>query len=176
MNSTMIQWADYYADLPTPTSAYADTCIAIPSVGFIYQCQYAASVYTWVPIAIIPPLSPSNGDILEFNGNKWVNAAGFNLFATQTNVTASRALSTGSNNVYHNTSTKPMMVTVSLNFSSSASVRAKTDTNTLPTTIVTDMNLSSGNTSCSFIVLPGNYYIVWYSGANASITYWIEWV
>ncbi len=100
--------------------------------------------------------------------------------STQTDVTASRAYD---GTVYHNTTSKPITVTVTVNMAGSIKIIAYSDANADPTTVVAGTGATSVATSlpmsCTFTVLPGNYYKVILTdigGAGTkSLASWIEW-
>jgi hypothetical protein len=93
--------------------------------------------------------------------------------------------------IYRNTNTGPLFVCVSLVISITASgqqdrVYVKTDSANPPTTIVADNNVGFSITGTgvpnivmtlpvTFIVLPGNYYLLTQVAGSTSISYWIEW-
>ena len=92
-------------------------------------------------------------------------------FTTQTNVLASRSLSTP----YQNTSGKPMAVSVGALVSPSYDIHAQCDASNTPTLVVAaQANLLgvSQNLSIFFIVLPGYYYEVF--SATGTKYLWIE--
>ncbi len=93
--------------------------------------------------------------------------------STQNVVTGSRAFTT----VYQNTSGKPMMVAVTVSYSSNfANISAYTDSSASPSTVVAQVGPSgSSPVGLAFWVLPGNYYKVTASGSGLAVTVWTEW-
>jgi hypothetical protein len=102
------------------------------------------------------------------------------LFLSQNVVTGARAIN---GTVYHNASSKPMLVTVSISggLNASGPCSFQCDATTTPSTqiayiVACGTNQTWGSAvSVTFIVLPGNYYSATGSG-TASLSSWTEWV
>jgi hypothetical protein len=93
------------------------------------------------------------------------------LISSQTDVTASRV---ADGTVYHNTSTKPIFVSVSLGLGPVTQGEVFCDANANPTLVVafvSNSNLASIYAHLFFLVLPGYYYKV---TGNQTIFAWIE--
>ncbi len=114
--------------------------------------------------------SPAAGRILTSDASGLASWEAQNSITTQAVVTASRAFNT----VYRNTTGKPMFITVGLNGYAGRGAWLKTDSTSPPATIVACANVNQGCDPASFIVLPGNYYMVHQDKANM-ICYWTEW-
>jgi hypothetical protein len=126
----------------------------------------ASPAFTGTPTA---PTATNNTNTTQLATTAFVNAA---HFATQSIVTASRALSTA----YHNTGVKTMCVCVSVTSSAGVSLQAFSDSNSTPTTQVAQQFAVGGSTSSiMFMVLPGNYYKV-AAGGGDTLFLWTEWI
>lgn len=112
---------------------------------------------------------------LKFPDNTIQSTAAVNGAVTaQTVVTGIRVLST----VYHNTTLKPIFVCVTSPQAGSPGLSAFTDTSPTPTTLVSKgfMNGVTGVVQVFFIVLPGSYYKVDYTGGGSpGFATWLEW-
>jgi len=78
--------------------------------------------------------------------------------------------------IYHNTSGKPLFVTVTVSGGGSGAIcRFYTDSSSSPTTDVVEVvtPIGGGEVPVTFIVLPGNYYRSDFSG-GFSIVVWTE--
>jgi len=93
--------------------------------------------------------------------------------ATQTDVTASRALGS----TYHNTGTVPLLVEVWANTAGSGAcyIYVASDSASTPGTNITGNTSNAGAgfpLGVTFLVMPGNYYKI--SQSNATLVAWIE--
>jgi NRPS condensation-like uncharacterized protein len=100
-------------------------------------------------------------------------AKGYSGVATQTDVTGSRALD---GTVYHNTTTKPIYIAVSIRLQINMNAYLKSDSNANPTLLISRIendNLADIYVTQNCWVLPGNYYKI--TGFNNPILQaWIE--
>ena len=95
------------------------------------------------------------------------------FISTQTDVTASRAID---GTVYHNTTTKPIFVQITIYFQVGELIYAYSDNQANPTTIVAyGQNAQAGAFAAEIVfwVLPGNYYKLTKTGLSIA-QYWIE--
>jgi hypothetical protein len=97
--------------------------------------------------------------------------------SVQTDETASRAVD---NTIYHNTSSVPRFVTISVEAAAGGGVlKVYCDANANPSTGVcwyaSDAAVSSHIGCLSFWVLPGYYYRAQVSSGTITKGYWIEW-
>lgn len=112
---------------------------------------------------------------IKFPDNTIQSTAAVNgAVSAQNVVTGIRVLST----VYHNTTAKPIYVCVTSPQAGSPGLEGYTDTSPTPTTLVSKgfMNGVTGVVQVFFIVLPGSYYKVVYSGGGSpGFATWLEW-
>lgn len=102
-----------------------------------------------------------------------VDNVGYLGFTKQVEVHASRAIDA---TVYHNTSGRPMLVSISCVCNFGDVINAYSDANATPTTIVVSMghsNIQPVGMSLTFLVLPGNYYKINQTGTS-TLSYWVE--
>lgn len=95
----------------------------------------------------------------------------YNLFATYTDQTSSRADAT----VYQNTTGKPMLVFVRETSAQTSSATAYSDANADPSGTKVCEGMSYSDSSVSFIVKPTHYYKVTKATNNQVINFWGEW-
>jgi hypothetical protein len=99
-------------------------------------------------------------------------ATGGGGITVQSNATGSRAFNT----VYQNTTGKPMFIAITVTGSGGTGMSCFTDSTTNPAQGVASASSfyagGGSNLTCSFWVLPNNYYKV--TGAS-TINFWIEW-
>jgi hypothetical protein len=95
-----------------------------------------------------------------------------NFLNTQTDATGSRAVN---GTVYQNTTTKPIIVNISVYLIANSDITIYSDAQASPTLAVGEIGVTGAATitqAISFCVLPGNYYKA--VGTNATLQYWIE--
>lgn len=178
------------------TTAYADAAAAVLPTGATNDLVYYAvngaalslisaadssilitsptgvpSLSTALPLGITATTQPIADNSTKLATTAYADRAG--AVSNQNVVSSSRAFNT----VYHNTTSKPIYVSVVCGVASgSASYIAMTDSNSTPTTTVAQalFNTNVAALSLFFIVLPGNYYEVTQTGSTGAPV-WVEW-
>jgi len=120
-----------------------------------------------------------DGTTITISGGVISSAGGGGGITHQAVVTGSRALGT----VYHNTGATAMIVSVTMQFSTTnQTIQYLTDSSNPPTTLVDQLYTGTSgigggaNIPITFVVLPGNYYKVAQTfGSGGSIGIWTEW-
>ena len=131
--------------------------------------------------------SANTGDMLYYNGTKWTRLAaatsGYVLTAHGASVNPTWALATGGvtiqtdvtgsrtiGSVYHNTTGKMMLVTVTCNLPSAA-MTAFSDATASPSQVLGAVAANASPGGClTFVVLNNNYYKV----TGGTLVHWIE--
>ena len=179
-----------YSELPAPAayvSAASPGNKGVLAYATDRQIIYRSTGSAWEPVMVCMDGAPTTGDILYFNGTKWTRIAGgtsgYVLTAQGAGVAPAYALATGGvtiqtdvtgsrtiGSVYHNTTGKMMLVTVTCNLAS-ATMTAFSDANASPSQVIGAVAANASPGGClTFVVLSGNYYKV----TGGTLVHWIE--
>lgn len=163
--------------------------VTVPDVALaanqIPKISGASSIGPAGSKGLVPGLLSDDGTNIVIGGTAGVNGLQFpdatiqktaainTAVAAQAVVTGTRALNT----VFHNTSARPLFISVCASGSGVNFITAYTDANPAPVAQVAQAGQGSSGATLEqlfFIVLPGNYYRV-DGGGSAVMSIWTEW-